>query len=95
MLAILSDAFELTLENKLKLVNEYGKVPTIELNDEFYKDITDFEERFKDGIPSLKRCKSLVVTGDVNFGRNVEIRGNVKITKDINLVNIILEDEEI
>ncbi len=95
MLAILSDAFELTPENKLKLVNEFGKVPNIELNDEFYKDINDFEERFKDGIPSLKRCKSLEVTGDVNFGRNVEIRGNVKITKEINLENIILEDEEI
>ena len=95
MLAILSDAFELTPENKLKLVNEYGKVPTVELNDEFYKDINDFEERFKDGIPSLKKSKSLIVTGDVNFGRNVEIRGNVKITKKINLENIILEDEEI
>jgi len=95
MLVILSDAFEITPENKLKLVNEFGKVPNIELNDEFYKDISDFEERFKDGIPSLKRCRSLLITSDVYFGKNVEIRGNVKITKNINLENIILEDEEI
>jgi len=95
MLAILSDAYELTVENKLKLVNVHDKVPHIELIDEFYKDINDFEKRFANGIPSLRKCKSLVVTGDVNFGRNVEIRGNVKITSERNLENIILEDEEI
>jgi len=65
------------------------------LDDEFYKDINDFEERFKDGIPSLKKCKSLVVKGDVNFGRNVEIKGNVKIAEEMNLENITLKNEEI
>jgi len=95
MLAILSDAYELTSENKLKLVNEFGKVPHIDLTDGFYKDINDFEKRFEGGIPSLKKCKSLEVTGDVYFGRNVEIIGNVKISKDIHLENIILEDVEI
>lgn len=94
MLAILSDAYELTSENKLKLVNEYGKVPHIELNEKFYKDINDFEKRFSGGIPSLKKCKSLIVSGDVYFGSNVEIIGDVKITKDRHLDNIILEDEE-
>ena len=93
MLAILSDAYELTSENKLKLVNKYGKVPHIELNEEFYKDINDFEKRFEGGIPSLKKCKSLKIIGDVYFGSNVEIRGDVKITKDRHLDNIILEDE--
>ncbi len=94
MLAILSDAYELTSEDKLKLVNEYGKVPHIELNEKFYKDINDFEKRFSGGIPSLKKCKSLEIIGDVYFGSNVEIKGDVKITKDRHLNNIILEDEE-
>ncbi len=95
MLTILSDAYELTSENKLKLVNVYGKVPHIELIDEFYKDINDFEKRFAGGIPSLRKCKSLKISGDVYFGRNVEIIGDVKITKDRVLENIFLEDEEI
>ncbi len=93
MLAILSDAYELTSENKLKLINEYGKVPHIELNDKYYKNINDFEKRFVKGIPSLRKCKSLEVAGDVYFGKNVEIRGDVKIAKDGVLNNIILEDE--
>lgn len=95
MLAILSDAYEVTSENKLKLVNSYGKVPHIELNDKFYKDINDFEKRFAGGIPSLKKCKSLEISGDVYFGKNVEIIGDVKITKDGILKNIVLEDEDI
>ena len=94
MLAILSDAYELTPENKLKLVNVHDKVPHIELIDEFYKDITDFEKRFTDGIPSLRKCNSLKISGDVYFGKNVEIIGDVKITKDGTLENIILENEE-
>ena len=95
MLAILSDAYELTPDYKLKLVNEYGKVPHIELHKVFYKDINEFDKRFATGIPSLKKCNTLKVTGDVYFGRNVEIIGDVKITKDKRLENIVLENEEI
>ena len=94
MLAILSDAYELTSDYKLELANEYGKAPHIELNDEFYKNINDFEKRFEDGIPSLKKCKSLEIVGDVYFGKNVEIKGDVKINKKGKVENIILEDEE-
>ena len=94
MLAILSDAYELTSESKLKLVNDFGKAPHIELNNKFYKDINDFEKHITDGIPSLKKCRSLIITGDVYFGRNVVIIGDVKINKNGKLENIILEDEE-
>jgi UTP--glucose-1-phosphate uridylyltransferase len=95
MLAILSDAYELTSDYKLELVNEFGKVPYIELNEKFYKDINDFEKRFVNGIPSLKKCKSLIISADVYFEKNVEIIGDVKITKDRKLENIILEDEDL
>jgi UTP--glucose-1-phosphate uridylyltransferase len=94
MLAILSDAYELTSDYKLELANEYSKAPHIELNEEFYKDINDFEKRFAGGIPSLKKCKSLEITSDVYFGRNVEITGDVKITKDGKLENCTLHDEK-
>ena len=95
MLAILSDAYELTPDYKLKLVNEYSKAPHIELHKVFYKDINEFDKRFATGIPSLKKCNTLKVTGDIYFGRNVEIIGDVKIAKDRHLENIVLENEEI
>ena len=95
MLAILSDAYELTSDYKLELANKFGETPHIELNEEFYKDINDFEKRFANGIPSLKKCKNFKVNGDVYFGRSVEIIGDVKIAKAGKLENIILEDEEI
>ena len=95
MLAILSDTYELTSDYKLELDNEYGKAPNIKLNEEFYKDINDFEKRFAGGIPSLKKCKSLEISCDVYFGKNVEIIGDVKINNKGNLENIILKDEDI
>ena len=95
MLAILSDTYELTSDYKLKLINEYDKAPHIELNEEFYKDINNFEKRFAKGIPSLKKCKSLEIIGDVFFSKKVEIKGDVKINKKGKLENIILEDEEL
>lgn len=95
LLAILSDAYKLTTDFKLELVNEFEKVPHIELNEKFYKNISDFEQRFGKGIPSLKRCKSLIVSGDVTFGKNVKCIGDVKITKNRYLVDANLEDETI
>lgn len=58
-----------------KLVNP---VPIIELSDEF-KYVSDFNSRFCKGIPDLLECESLVVSGDVTFGKNVKLKGNVKI----------------
>ncbi|MBT5420700.1 MAG: UTP--glucose-1-phosphate uridylyltransferase [Candidatus Cloacimonetes bacterium] len=95
MLAILSDAYELTPDFKLKLVNEYTTVPHIELSEKYYKNINDFETRFKGGIPSLKKCKSLSISENVTFRNNVKIVGDVKITKERILEDVILEDEEI
>jgi len=92
LLAILSDSYELTTEFKLKLVNEFGKVPHIELTDEYYKDINEFEKRFQKGIPSLKHCKSLILEANVRFGKNTVCKGNVKITKDRMVVDEVLED---
>lgn len=92
LLAILSDAYELTTDFKLKLVNEFEKVPHIELNEKYYKDINDFENRFQEGTPSLKSCKSLILDADVQFGKNVVCMGNVKITKDKLFVDEVLEE---
>jgi UTP--glucose-1-phosphate uridylyltransferase len=44
--------------------------------------VRDFEERFPAGAPSLIACERLVVEGDVEFGRDVQVRGTVTVKND-------------
>jgi len=44
-----------------------------------YKLVDDFEERFPAGVPSLAEADSLVIEGDWTFGRDVRIRGDVRL----------------
>jgi len=95
LLAIWSDAFRLTDEYNLVLENGMKKPPKIELNDRHYKTIEQLRKHFVEGIPSLKKCRSLAVQGNIYFGRNVEIIGDVKITGDRKLKQCKLENVEI
>jgi UTP--glucose-1-phosphate uridylyltransferase len=45
----------------------------------YYKRIDDFEARFPHGVPSLLHCERLSIEGDVRFGRDVALRGSVRI----------------
>ncbi len=87
LLAIWSDAYQLTDEYKIVLNNGMKKPPKIDLNDRYYKTIEQLREHFKEGIPSLKKCRSLTVQGNVYFGKNVEIIGDVIINGNYRLEN--------
>lgn len=50
--------------------------PVITLDDRFYKGIDDFEARFPHAL-SLLGCRSLAVEGDLSFGRDVAMEGDV------------------
>ena len=50
--------------------------PVITLAESFYKGIDDFEARFPHAL-SLLSCRSLTVEGDLSFGRDVAIEGDV------------------
>ncbi len=52
------------------------------LDDRYYAFIDQMEERFPSGPPSLVECDKLDVVGDVRFGRNVVVRGTVRIVND-------------
>jgi len=39
-------------------------------------------EHFKDGVPSLIRCKELKITGDISFGEDVICEGKVSLYAD-------------
>jgi UTP--glucose-1-phosphate uridylyltransferase len=53
--------------------------PYVELDPEFYKLVGDFDQRFPEGAPSLRKATSLRVEGDVTFGRGVEVVGEVEL----------------
>jgi len=82
LLIIWSDAYKLQQDYKLVLDENLEEPPKVILEERYYKTIEQLEEHCKDGIPSLKNCRKLEISADVFFGKNVEIIGDVKITKD-------------
>jgi UTP--glucose-1-phosphate uridylyltransferase len=51
----------------------------VSLDPEFYKLVADFAPRFAAGAPSLRSSDRLVVRGDVTFGADVVVRGDVEV----------------
>ena len=79
LLVVRSDAYRLAEDWSVRLAPERGaRPPHVELSDEF-KLIAAFDERFPSGPPSLVECERLVVEGDVRFGREVVVRGDVRV----------------
>ncbi|KAH9176328.1 UTP-glucose-1-phosphate uridylyltransferase [Lactarius sanguifluus] len=76
LLLIKSDIY--SLEHGQLVINPsrmFENTPVIKLGDHFKK-IQQFQKRFKK-IPHIIELDHLTVTGDVNFGRNVTLRGTV------------------
>ena len=82
LLAVRSDAYVLTTDYRI-VPNPDRRLPApplIDLDAHFYTLIDDLVARFPYGPPSLIDCSSLVVRGDIRFGRNVHITGRVRLT---------------
>ena len=80
LLLIRSDAF--ALDETASMVPAAGCVSDkvlVSLDDRYYKHMADLDRRFPDGVPSMKGCSSLKITGDVTFGRGVVLKGDVVI----------------
>lgn len=84
LLVLWSDVYELTADAHLKLAlvepSEPPRLPLVHLDDRYYQMIDDMKARFPHGAPSLRDCTELRVEGDVFFGKDVVVRGKVKIT---------------
>jgi UTP--glucose-1-phosphate uridylyltransferase len=78
LLVVRSDAFELADDWTIQLAAGRDAAPIVELSDEF-KLLRDFESRFPAGPPSLVEAERLEVEGDVRFGRDVKVRGRVRV----------------
>jgi UTP--glucose-1-phosphate uridylyltransferase len=81
LLALWSDCYVLT-DDYLVIQNPERKAGPLILNldGKYYKKIDQLKARFPNGAPSLVECKSLDVKGDVLFGQNVVVRGNLVIS---------------
>ena len=78
LLVLRSDAYELTSDGQMRPSFE-GPGPVVSLDKDFYKLLSDFEQRFPVGVPSLRRCHRFDVEGDVTFGAGVVVVGDVRV----------------
>jgi UTP--glucose-1-phosphate uridylyltransferase len=77
LLVVRSDAYGLAEDFTVRLAR--ARAPAVSLDSDYFKLVGDFEQRFAQGPPSLVDCRSLVVNGDVSFGRGVTVRGEVTV----------------
>ena len=68
-----SDVYDVTAEGRLERVVD--PAPLVDLDPKHYKTIARFDERFPDGVPSLREAQSLTVRGDWTFEGDVTVRG--------------------
>ena len=79
LLVVRSDAYELTSDGEMRPSFD-GQEPVVTLDEDYYKLLPDFEQRFPAGPPSLRRCRRFEVDGDVTFGADVTAVGDVLVT---------------
>jgi UTP--glucose-1-phosphate uridylyltransferase len=77
LLVVRSDAYRLGDDWTVSTARE--KPPLVSLDPDYFKLMGDFEPRFPGGPPSLVDCDRLEVAGDVTFGRDVVVRGSVRV----------------
>lgn len=82
LLAVRSDACVLNQDHTLTLhPDRNGNPCVINLDRNYFKTVDQFETRFPEGPPSLLRCTTLQVDGDVLF------EGGVSCVGDVHIVN--------
>jgi len=77
LLVLRSDAYRLADGARIELADGRAGAPLVELDDEHFKRLADFDAHFPAGPPSLVAADRLEVRGDVTFGRDVAVRGSV------------------
>ena len=79
LLVLRSDVYELDEAGDLTTTHE-GDEPYVDLDPAYFKILADFDARFAAGVPSLVRADRLEVRGDVAFGKDVVVVGDVEVT---------------
>jgi UTP--glucose-1-phosphate uridylyltransferase len=80
LLAVRSDAYVLRNDARLALdERRAGVPPVVDLDSSHYKLVGGLDEHFPAGAPSLVHCRRLTVEGDVVFGADVAVHGDVAV----------------
>ncbi len=79
LLVLRSDAYVLGDGARIELAQGRSAAPLVELDDDHFKLLADFDAHFPEGPPSLAAAERLAVRGDVSFGRDVAVRGSVTV----------------
>ena len=77
LLVLRSDVYDLGKDFVLDQVAE--ELPFVDLDGDFYKLVGEFDKRFPEGAPSMRRAASLKVAGDWTFGPGVKVVGDVEL----------------
>jgi len=77
LLVLRSDVYDIGQDFVLDQAAE--EVPFIDLDGHHYKLVGDFDKRFPEGAPSLRKATALKVTGDFTFGKGVQVIGDVEL----------------
>ena len=93
LLLLMSDLYILAEDGVVRR-NTNTPLPDIELDERYFGNIADFSARFAAGPPRLAECKSLKVEGDVCFGKNVNLIGDVEIVAPAG-ESLLIEDDSI
>ncbi|MER7608343.1 UTP--glucose-1-phosphate uridylyltransferase [Nocardioides sp. NPDC127503] len=77
LLVLRSDVYDIGENFVLDQIAD--EVPFIDLDGDYYKYVANFDERFPEGAPSLRKASSLTVNGDWTFGKGVQVIGAVSL----------------
>jgi len=77
LMVLRSDVYDLA--DGFVLDQTVEEIPFIELDAQYYKVVAEFDKRFPEGIPSLRKASSLKIDGDWTFGRGVQVIGKVEL----------------
>jgi UTP--glucose-1-phosphate uridylyltransferase len=79
LLVLRSDAYVLGDGARIELAAGRSDAPLVELDEDHFKLLRDFDAHFPEGPPSLAEAERLEVAGDVTFGRDVKVRGRARV----------------
>ena len=77
LLVLRSDVYD--IRDDFVLDQSAAQVPFIDLDTGFFKLVGEFDKRFPEGAPSLRRASAFRVDGDITFGKGVEVVGDVQV----------------
>ncbi|WP_250008245.1 UTP--glucose-1-phosphate uridylyltransferase [Actinoplanes sp. M2I2] len=86
LLVVRSDAYELDGDGRMAPTFD-GPGPVVALDREAFRLVPDFERHFPAGPPSLRGAARLRVDGDVTFGANVVVEGDVHLSGPRNVAD--------